>query len=118
MPNPAPASAILRDDLLAQLRSASHPLSTAQLLAQAPDVPVRGARQRFSPLREQIYRALCALERGGLVTRVGAEGRSLNWTASPTPADREIAALEAAFHATSPAGSYATAPDELRRNLP
>lgn len=115
MPNLAPASSILRDDLLAQLRSASGPLSTAQLLAQAPDVPVRGARRRFAPLREQIYRALCALERGGLVTRVGAEGRSLNWTASPTPADREIAALEAAFHAPSPIGSCATAPAETSR---
>lgn len=114
MPNPAPASSILRDDLLAQLRSASHPLSTAQLLAQAPDVPVRGARQRFSPLREQIYRALCALERGGLVTRVGAEGRSLNWTASPTPADREIAALEAAFHTPSPFGSPAAVSERSR----
>ncbi|MEB3980147.1 hypothetical protein OQ968_02590 [Mycobacterium sp. 663a-19] len=115
MPNPARASSILRDDLLAQLRSASGPLSTAQLLAQAPDVPVRGARQRLAPLREQIYRALCALERGGLVTRVGAEGRSLNWTASPTPADREIAALEAAFHAPSPIGSRAAAPAETSR---
>jgi hypothetical protein len=114
VPNPAPASSILRDDLLAQLRSASHPLSTAQLLAQAPDVPVRGTGQRFAPLREQIYRALCALERGGLVTRVGAEGRSLNWTASPTTADGEIAALEAAFHAPSLIGSRAAAPAESR----
>lgn len=114
MPNPAPASSILRDDLLAQLRSASGSLSTAQLLAQAPDVPVRGTRQRFAPLREQIYRALCALERGGLVTRVGAEGRSLNWIASPTPADGEIAALEAAFHARSLIGSRAAAPAESR----
>lgn len=118
MPNPAPTSSVLRDDLLAQLRSARHPLSTAQLLAQAPDVPVRGARQRFPPLREQIYRALCALERGGLVTRVGAEGRSLHWTASPTPADREIAALEAAFHATSPSDSRDTVSAAMRRNLP
>ena len=109
---------MLRDDLLAQLRSAPRPLSTAQLLAHAPDVPVSGARQRFAPLREQIYRALCALERGGLVTRVDAEGRSLHWTASPTAADREIAALEAAFHAPSPHRRRDAARAEVRRNLP
>ena len=118
MPNPAPASSMLRDDLLAQLRSAPRPLSTAQLLAHAPDVPVSGARQRFAPLREQIYRALCALERGGLATRVDAEGRSLHWTASPTAADREIAALEAAFHAPSPHRSRAAAHADARGNLP
>ena len=101
MPNLAPAATLLRDDLLAQLRSALRPLSTTHLLANAPDVPVRGARQRFAPLREQIYRALCALERGGLVTRVDSEGRSQHWKASPTDADHEIAALEAAFSSPS-----------------
>lgn len=117
MPEPAPASSILRDDLLAQLRSAPRPLSTAQLLARAPDVPVRGTLQRFAPLREQIYRALCALERGGLVTRVEEEGRSQHWTASPTAADREIAALEAAFQAPSPHRNRDAGHADARRNL-
>lgn len=97
---PSPAAAILRDDLLAQLRTAGHPLSTTQLLAEAPDVPVAGTRQRFAPLREQIYRALCALERAGLIARISSDGRCLNWSASPTAADREIAALEAVFRAS------------------
>lgn len=117
MPNPAPATSLLRADLLAQLRSAPRPLSTTQLLAQAPDVPVRGARQRFAPLREQIYRALCALERGGLVTRVNAEGRCQHWTASPTAADREIAALEAAFHSSPPHHSGDAVHTHPRRTL-
>lgn len=117
MPNPAPAASVLRDDLLAQLRSAARPLSTTQLLSQAPDVPVRGARQRFAPLREQIYRALCALERGGLVTRVNVEGRSQHWTASPTVADREIAALEAAFQASHPHDRRANVHTSPRQSL-
>jgi Fe2+ or Zn2+ uptake regulation protein len=114
VPNPAPATTLLRDDLLAQLRSAPRPLSTTHLLANAPDVPVRGARQRFAPLREQIYRALCTLERGGLITRVDAEGRSQHWTASPTDADHEIAALESAFSIPSHNARHADA----RRNRP
>ncbi|MGH3970511.1 MAG: hypothetical protein ACRDTV_20925 [Mycobacterium sp.] len=96
MPNATAATRILRDDLLAKLRSAHHPLSTAQLRAHAPHVPVPGARQPCAPIREQIYRVLCALERGGLVTRVD-DGRALNWKAAPGAADSEIAALEAAF---------------------
>jgi len=118
VPDPATASSILRDDLLAQLRSATRPLSTAQLLARAPVVPVAGTRQRFAPLREQIYRALCALERGGLVTRVDAGDRSLHWEASPSAADHEIAALEAAFRAPSPRHRHDAAHAQARWNLP
>lgn len=118
MPNPAPATSLLRDDLLAQLRCAPQPLSTAHLLTHAPHVPVLGTRQRFAPLREQVYRALCALERGGLINRVDPGGRCVHWEAAPSAADHEVAALEAAFRAPGPQRRDDTAHALVLRNLP
>lgn len=98
MPNITAATRILRDDLLAQLRSAQRPLTTAQLRDRAPAVPVTGlAAVGRPPIQEQIYRVLCALERQGLISRGATQGREVTWLPAPNPADREIAALEAAF---------------------
>lgn len=97
MPNITAATRILRDDLLAQLRSAQRPLTTAQLREHAPAVPVTGAAAARPPIQEQIYRVLCALERQGLINRGATQGREVTWLPAPNPADREIAALEAAF---------------------
>lgn len=100
MPSRSAATRVLRDDLLAQLRIAQRPLTTAQLRLHAPDVPVAGVAISCAPIHEQIYRVLCGLERQGLLTRGGREGREVTWTAAAHPADREIASLEAAFSAS------------------
>lgn len=97
MPNTTAATRILRDDLLAQLRSAQRPLTTTQLRNHAPAVPVAGATVPRPPIQEQIYRVLCALERQSLAKRGPTQGREVTWLPAPNPADREIAALEAAF---------------------
>ncbi|MCA2304865.1 hypothetical protein JF770_14960 [Mycobacterium intracellulare] len=97
MPNTTAATRILRDDLLAQLRSAQRPLTTTQLRSHAPAVPVAGATVPHPPIQEQIYRVLCALERQGLAKRGSTHGREATWLPAPNPADHEIAALEAAF---------------------
>lgn len=100
MPSSSAATRVLRDDLLAQLRIAQRPLTTAQLRLHAPEVPVAGVAISCAPIHEQIYRVLCGLERQGLLTRGGREGREVTWMAAANPADREIAALEAAFSAS------------------
>ena len=106
MGNTSPAAQILRKDLLAQLRAAGCSLTTLQLRGQASRVPVPGAAVALPPLREQVYRVLRALQRDGLVTRGRAfatvgDGGQVAWSAAPSPADGEIAALEAAFRATA-----------------
>lgn len=94
------ATRILRDDLLAQLRATRWPLTTAQLQRHAAHVPTPGAAAPLPPIREQVYRVLCALHRDGLVARAQAERAGIVvWLAAPSPADEEIAALEAAFAA-------------------
>lgn len=103
MPNITAATRILRDDLLAQLRSAQRPLTTAQLRERAPAVPVTGTAAARPPIQEQIYRVLCTLERRRLIIRGTAQGREVTWLPAPNPADREIAALEAAFTDSTPA---------------
>nr|VTP01789.1 hypothetical protein BIN_B_04192 [Mycobacterium riyadhense] len=95
MPRYSPATRILRDDLLAQLRSATRPLSTSELREHAPNVPMPRMAHAVVPVSEQVYRILCALHKQGLVTRAGAKGRDATWDAAPTGADAEIAALEA-----------------------
>ena len=99
MPEYTRVPAFLRDDLIAQLRAVRRPLTTAQLCRHAAHVPVPGLAVPLPPLREQVYRVLCALHREGLITREQA-ARCVVWSAAPNPiADREIAALEAAFSA-------------------
>ncbi|VBA32114.1 hypothetical protein LAUMK4_05682 [Mycobacterium persicum] len=102
MPNISEATRILRNDVLAQLRIAQRPLTTAQLRHHAPNVPVAGTFASCAPIREQIYRVLCALERQGLVTRSAGHGRELAWKAAASAADPEIASLEAALAASTP----------------
>lgn len=97
MPKYSPAARILRDDLLAQLRTARRPLSTSELRGHAPRVPVPRIAYPVAPISEQIYRILCSLNKDGLVTRAGTSGRAVTWTAKPTSADSEIASLEAAL---------------------
>lgn len=97
MPDYTSANRILRDDLLAQLRTARWPLSTAQLQRHAARVPTPGATVPLAPIREQVYRVLCALDRDGLVARQSAKRCGVVWSAAPSPADDEIAALKAAF---------------------
>ena len=111
MPEHTPATRILRDDLLAQLRAASRPMSTTELHRNAPKVPVNGLRTLVAPIREQIYRVLCALHHDGLVTRDTGQGRGVIWAPAPGAADEEIAALAEALKpaCTEPAHGPSTA---------
>ena len=63
------ANRILRDDLLAQLRTSNTPLTTAELRRRAPRVPAARIIGPVAPLHEHIYGLLCGLQRQGLVIR-------------------------------------------------
>lgn len=97
MPDHPCPTQILRDDIMAQLRAASRPMSTTELRKSAPKVPTRGATHLLAPLQEQIYRVLRGLANDGLITRTTPGGRTVTWTTTPGQADHEIAALEAAL---------------------
>ncbi|GBE68263.1 hypothetical protein MFM001_47250 [Mycobacterium sp. MFM001] len=90
----------LRDDILAQLRTARRPMSTSELRAHAPHLPLRpGGGPLLAPLQEQVYRALCVLRRQGKVAQHQSRGRIVTWVAThDADEDDEIADLEAAFH--------------------
>ncbi|MGV7254601.1 hypothetical protein PJI20_10030 [Mycobacterium kansasii] len=107
MPSRAYSIQMLRDDLLAQMRSAQRPLCTSELRENAGRLPVPGAARAFPPIREQIYRVMCGLENDGLVTRASTSGRAATWALTPAgAATDEIAALENALRlpAARPAG--------------
>jgi hypothetical protein len=92
---------VLRDDILAQLRTARRPMSTTELREKAPTqlFGPNGTR-RFPPLQEQVYRALCRLRSEGKVDQHCARGRIVTWVAVAGDADDEIADLEASFQAS------------------
>lgn len=93
-------AAILRDDLLAQLRAAGRPLTTSELRANAPEQPLwPGAAHRYRPPQEQIYRILCRLAGNGKIIRHPARGRTVTWSPAPTDDDTEIDEVERAFNA-------------------
>jgi hypothetical protein len=108
---------MLRDDILAQLRTARRPMSTSELCAYAPALPPRpGASVRLRPPHEHVYRALRRLCAEGAVTRHNASGRAVSWVATNDICDREIAELESAYHAeaaTPPATPVATPAETL-----
>lgn len=95
----------LRDDILAQLRTARRPMSTSELRAHAPHLPLRpGGGPLLAPLQEQVYRALCVMSRHGKVAQHQSRGRTVTWLATHDgDDDEEIADLEAAFHQQLPA---------------
>ncbi|MDV7195555.1 hypothetical protein [Mycolicibacterium fortuitum] len=98
-------NAILRDDLLAQLRAAGRPMSTSQLRTNAPHQPlVSGGQRSYPPTQERIYRALCRLVDSGKVVRQRAAGRVVTWSAAPSDDDVEIEDLERAFNSPTTAG--------------
>ena len=107
MPSCHSISHMLRDDVLAQLRSARRPLSTRTLRMRAAPVRVPGTTLQRPPLDQQIYRALAALRAAGLVTSTPACGRSVLWqlTEKGCAAD-EIEMLKALF--ASPPASLRT----------
>ena len=103
MPDISRATAILRDDILAQLRIAQRPLRTTEVRERAPRIPIPGIAYPMAPIREQVYAVLRSLEREGLVTRTGSgDGRTVTWSATRGAADDEIADLEAALLGESP----------------
>jgi hypothetical protein len=107
----------LRDDLLAQLRTARRPMSTTELRDNAPTQPIRaGSAVTVDPLQEQVYRALCVLRAHGKVEQHRSQGRIVTWVAvADTDADDEVADLEAAFHA-SPVPGGGQPPADAQRN--
>lgn len=101
---------ILRDDLLAQLRTSGRPMSTSELRSNAPELPLwAGASRRYPPAQERIYRVLCRLEGSGKVIRHASCGRTVTWSAAPSAEDAEIDFLERAFTSAAASGSPATA---------
>lgn len=102
MPSDLDLAVMLRHDILAQLRSASRPLSTRTLRMRAAPVPVAGTTVRRPPLDPQIYRSLARLRAAGLVTSITTGGRSVLWQLTPKgAAGDEIAELEALLAATA-----------------
>lgn len=102
MPSPSAASRLLRNDLLAQLRTAGTGLSTTHLRQHAPRCALPGTSAALPPVQEQIYRVLRQLTKDGLIKASTAHGRTVSWIALPSAADDEIRALEAAFASTVP----------------
>lgn len=102
MPNPR--NQMLRDDLLAQLRSANKPLTTRRLRAGAAPIPVDGFTIRSAPLREHVYRVLQQMRADNLVEPIATCGRDLTWRLTTHGAARqEIDALTALFaHPAAP----------------
>ncbi|MGY1994509.1 hypothetical protein [Mycolicibacterium fortuitum] len=97
-------NAILRDDLLAQLRAAGRPMSTSELRTNAPHQPlVPGGQRSYPPTQERIYRALCRLVNSDKVVRHPAVGRVVTWSAAPGDDDVEIEDLERAFNSPTTA---------------
>jgi hypothetical protein len=102
----------LRDDLLAQLRTARRPMSTSELRDNAPTYPLwAGSAVTVAPLQEQVYRALCVLRVHGKVEQHRSQGRTVRWMAvTDTDADAEIADLEAALQCSPVPGRKSDAP--------
>lgn len=86
---PSPRNQMLRDDLLAQLRSANKPLTTRRLRAAAAPIPVDGFTIRAAPLREHIYRVLQQMRADDLVESIATCGRDLTWRLTTHGAARE-----------------------------
>ncbi|KWX20443.1 hypothetical protein AFM11_30120 [Mycolicibacterium wolinskyi] len=91
---------MLRDDILAQLRTAGRPLTTSELRGNAPAQPLTpGAAEHYPPLQERVYRALLKLHADGKVVKHRARGRAVTWSAAASADDDEIDRLEDAFKA-------------------
>lgn len=89
MPSSSPRTQMLRDDLLAQLRSARKPLTTRRLRAGAAPIPVDGFTVRAAPLREHVYRVLRQMQADNLVEPIATCGRDLAWQLTPQGAARD-----------------------------
>ncbi|MDO3240996.1 hypothetical protein P5W04_12790 [Mycobacteroides abscessus subsp. abscessus] len=97
---------MLRDDILAQLRTAAQPRSTSELRANAPAQPLQpGGTEHYPPLQERVYRALLKLHADGKIIKHPARGRIVTWSAARSCDDDEIDRLEDAFNA--PCSAYA-----------
>ncbi len=98
MPSNIARTQMLRDDILAQLRSATAPLTTRRLRAGAAPVPIDGFTIRAAPLREHVYRVLRQMRADRLVEPVPTCGRDLAWRLTESGAAKdEIAALTELF---------------------
>lgn len=98
MPSAIPRNQMLRDDILAQLRSATTPLTTRRLRVAAAPVPVDGFTVRAAPLREHVYRVLQQMRADRLVEPVPTCGRDLAWRLTDSGAAKdEITSLRELF---------------------
>ena len=98
MPSAIPRNQMLRDDILAQLRSATTPLTTRRLRAAAAPVSIDGFTVRAAPLREHVYRVLQQMRADRLVEPVPTCGRDLAWRLTEHGAAKdEIASLAELF---------------------
>ena len=98
MPSAIPRNQMLRDDILAQLRSATTPLTTRRLRVAAAPVPIDGLAGRAAPLREHVYRVLQQMRADRLVEPVPTCGRDLAWRLTDSGAAKdEISSLRELF---------------------
>lgn len=98
MPSAIPRNQMLRDDILAQLRSATTPLTTRRLRVAAAPVPIDGFAVRAAPLREHVYRVLQQMRADRLVEPVPTCGRDLAWRLTDSGAAKdEISSLRELF---------------------
>lgn len=112
MPSRTGVGQMLRDDLLAQLRSTSSPQTTRRLRHAASLIPAPGFKGHWQPLREQVYRALRLMQHDGLVEQIATCGREVAWKLTDKGAARqEIENLTALF-------ALPEMTDRHRRTLP
>lgn len=89
MPSGTGVGQMLRDDLLAQLRSSTSPLTTRRLRHAASLIPAPGFKGHWQPLREQVYRALRHMQHDGLVEQLATCGREVAWKLTDKGAARQ-----------------------------
>lgn len=115
MPSRHPTHQMLRDDLLAQLRSTAKPVTTRRLQAVAAPLPFAGLNGRWRPLREHVYRELRRMQADSLVEPIPTCGREVSWQLTPTgAAAAEIDMLRALFDQPARSGRSGMAPQRLQ----
>lgn len=96
MPNTQRISEIIRNDVLAQLRTTDRPMTTEHIRRGSGRIPVPGTNVQRQPILEQVYRVLRRLRDEEQVVSIATPGRNLQWLITDKgAAAEEIAALNA-----------------------
>ena len=70
----------VRQDIVATLRAADEPLSTAQICAALAQCLTTSSVHRHPATHERVYRQLLSLQRNGTVQRTSKHGRHVCWS--------------------------------------